>query len=274
MKTYLLTYGDKNFYISKKHLISLANRSNFFDYTISLGPKNLSYEFKKKYANILNNKRGGGYWIWKHHILFNLLRDISDGDIVIYCDAGASINLSEKATKRYFQYISMLKDSDFSNLRMNCEEGFIEKYYTKKEIFEYFDVKTNSKISNSLQLQAGHMFFEKNKESLEYFKEYESLLDKNPDLITDSLEPKKQLKNFKENRHDQSIFSFLSKIRGSLVIQNETEFRVRPEQQYAFPFLSVRSYGHGPKDYVKYILNSKKFTEKTIFFNDPSKNHY
>ena len=55
----------------------------------------------------------------------------------------------------------MLKDSNFSNLRMNCEEGFIEKYYTKKEIFEYFDVKTNSEISNSLQLQAGHMFFEK-----------------------------------------------------------------------------------------------------------------
>ena len=55
MKTYLLTYGDKNFYISKKHLISLANRSNFFDYSISLGPKNLSYEFKK-YTNILSKK--------------------------------------------------------------------------------------------------------------------------------------------------------------------------------------------------------------------------
>lgn len=271
MKKYLLTYGDKNFYISKKHLISLADRSNFFDHSIALGPTNLSYEFKKKYSNILNKNRGGGYWIWKHHIIFNLLKDISDGDVVIYCDAGASINLSKNASKRYFQYITMLKDSNFSNLRMSCEKGFIEKFYTKKEIFEYFDINTNSEISNSLQLQAGHMFFEKSKESLEYFEDYERLLDKNSDLITDNLELKKQIKDFIENRHDQSIFSILSKIRGSLVIENETEFRVRPEQQYDFPFLSVRSYGHGLKDYIKYTLNSKKFTEETIYFNDPNK---
>ena len=72
----------------------------------------------------------------------------------------------------------MLSSSQFSNLRMNCEEGFIEKFYTYKELFRTF-TKPESKVGNSLQLQAGHMFFKKNKESEEYFKEYPKILDYN-----------------------------------------------------------------------------------------------
>ena len=55
----------------------------------------------------------------------------------------------------------MLRDSEFSNLRMECEEGFIEKQYTLMETFEYFNLKPDSDAGNSLQLQAGHMFFKK-----------------------------------------------------------------------------------------------------------------
>jgi len=36
--------------------------------------------------------------------------------------------------------------------------------------------------------------------------------------------------------------------------------------QYEYPFLSVRSHGHGPEDYLKYFLNPKKFTKNTVFF--------
>lgn len=266
MKIYFLTYGDSKFYLSKKHLISLAKRSKNFDFHIALGPKDLDYEFKQKYKNILNANRGGGYWIWKHNIINNLLNEINHNDIVVYCDAGASININPKANKRFSEYISILNDSEFSNLRMECEEGFYEKYYTYKEIFEHFKVNPTSIVGETLQYQAGHMFFKKNKHSSEYFKEYELLLDKKPYLITDNLPKKNQIKKFVENRHDQSIFSILSKTLGAEVIPNETEFRVRPNLQYDYPFLSVRSYGHGPKDYLKYILNPKKFTSETIYF--------
>ena len=63
MKTYFVTYGDNNFRISKNHLIYLAKQSGFFNDSFSFGPKDLSVEFKKKYSEVLNNKRGGGYWI-------------------------------------------------------------------------------------------------------------------------------------------------------------------------------------------------------------------
>lgn len=266
MKTYFLTYGDRNFHLSKKHLLSLAKRSGYFDFHIALGPNDLDYKFKKKYKNILKHRRGGGYWIWKHRIIDNLLREINKGDTIVYCDAGASINITKKAKQRYFEYIAMLNDSDYSNFRMQCEPGFIEKYYTYKETFDYFKIKTNSRIGQSLQFQAGHMMFKKNEHAREFFNEYELFLNENPYLITDNFNQKNQIDNFIENRHDQSIFSMLSKTMGSVFIQNETEFRKRPNSQYDFPFLSVRSYGHGPKDYLRYYTNPNKFTKSTIYF--------
>jgi len=159
-----------------------------------------------------------------------------------------------------------LMDSQFSNLRMQCEQGFIEKNYTYKELFDYFDISQDSQFGNSLQLQAGHMFFKKNRDSKDYFNQYRKILDENIELITDSYNQKNQIDSFIENRHDQSIFSLLSKINGAEVIPNETEFRTRKDLQYKFPFLSVRAYGHGPKDYLKYFLNPKKFTKETIYF--------
>ena len=41
--------------------------------------------------------------------LFNLLRDIPDGDVVIYCDAGASINFNEKLQRDIFSISLCLK---------------------------------------------------------------------------------------------------------------------------------------------------------------------
>ena len=76
MNIYFLTYGDKKFYYSKKHLSYLANESGFFNKVISLGPEDLENDFLEKYSKLLSKKRGGGYWIWKHEIIYTLLKNI------------------------------------------------------------------------------------------------------------------------------------------------------------------------------------------------------
>ena len=37
----------------------------------------------------------------KHHIIENILNEIAPNDILIYCDAGASLNLNHKVLKRF-----------------------------------------------------------------------------------------------------------------------------------------------------------------------------
>ncbi len=268
MKIYFLTYGDNNFYLSKKNLCYLAEESGLFNQVISLGPKDLGKEFKKEFKNVLNKPIGGGYWIWKYKIISELLNQINKNDIVIYCDAGASLNTSPKAIVRFKEYINIISSKDVSQLRMKCEDHFIEKYYTNKKLFDYFKVTTDSKIGTSTQLQAGHQFYKKNDETMSYFDDYSKVVSSDYNLITDFYSSEKQINGFIEHRHDQSIFSILSKMYKAYIIENETEFRTKPSMQYDYPFLSVRSYGHGKRDYFRYFFNRNKFLSKTIYFKD------
>ena len=70
-------------------------------------------------------------------------------------------------------------------LRLETEKQFLEKQYTSKQLFEYFNVNLNSKIANSTQLQAGVLFVKKNEESHDFFNEYRNTLDSDVKLLTD-----------------------------------------------------------------------------------------
>ena len=82
-KILFITYGDKDFDISKKHLLNLAKKSEIFSQCISYSYRDLSSSFKKKYSKILSEKRGGGFWIWKHHIIKESLDLINENDLIV-----------------------------------------------------------------------------------------------------------------------------------------------------------------------------------------------
>ena len=55
--------------------------------------------------------------------------------------------------------------------------------------------------------------------------------------------------------------SVISKKYGGVILENETFFKKNSTSQFNYPFLSVRHYGHGFKDRIKYnYLRYKKNT--------------
>ncbi len=264
-KIYFVTYGTKNFRIAKSHIINLAKYSGFFENTIGLNKSSLSNEFKNKYKDILNMKRGAGYWIWKHEIISNLLSEIKPDDIVVYSDSGSSFNYYAK--KRFYDYVDLLNTSDYGNFRIECESIHKEKDWTTKELFQYFGIEKESRIFSNTQLEATHIMFKNNQHTKDYFEEYKKLLKSDPYLITDKYNSNKQIQGFKENRHDQSIFSLLSKKFGSVTIKNETHFHGDISKQNLYPFLAVRKHGHGIKDTTKFLLNIDDIKNQPVFFN-------
>jgi hypothetical protein len=46
--------------------------------------------FANQNRNILNRKKGAGYWLWKPYILLRELNVARDGDIIIYSDAAVN----------------------------------------------------------------------------------------------------------------------------------------------------------------------------------------
>ena len=105
-KYYFITYGDDKFQTSEKHIIHLAKKFEIFEKCLAFGPNDLDSSFKKEFDEILRLNRGGGYWIWKHHIISKLLEEINSDDVVVYCDSGSSLNYFAK--DRLLEYFNIL----------------------------------------------------------------------------------------------------------------------------------------------------------------------
>jgi hypothetical protein len=262
-KIYFITYGTKDYRLSSKHLIKMAKKASLFEDCINYDFNSLSSDFKSLYQDILSHQKGDGYWVWKHEIIMRTLDEIKDNDLVVYCDAGSSFNFY--ASERFMEYVSMLNNSEFGNFRIETQKQFLEKHFTVKELMDYFQIPMDSTISNSTQFEAGHMIFKKNTHTKNYFQVYKELLTIDPLLITDEYNSLQKEHSFVSSRHDQSIFSLISKKYGSISIENESYFKNNESLQYDAPFLAVRSKKHGPRDHIKYYLNTKKFREPNYF---------
>ena len=73
---------------------------------------------------------------------------------------------------------------------------------------------------------------------MDILKIYSQVLVDNRMLFTDKYN-NKQEEYFKDNRHDQSIFSIIRKLYGSIVISDETY----KNQRYKVPFIATRIRG-------------------------------
>jgi len=216
---HLITYADNKFKNSAIRLYNEAENTNWFNTIEIYEPEKLTHEFKNKYNDILSMKRGGGYWIWKYDIIRQKLNEIQDNDILIYLDAGCTINKGGK--KRFDEYINMLNDEQPI---ISFQMSHREYTYTTKEIFQYFNVLNNDKITKTGQLVNGVLIMKKNKKLISLIDICHKALEYNPLLITDYYNKNPQPKGFKDNRHDQSIFSVVRKMNNPLLIRDETYF--------------------------------------------------
>lgn len=218
---HFITYANHRYERSRQRIIEEAKNFGVFETTTGFTPNDLSDEFKNKFKNILCLSRGAGYWIWKYDIIMRKLNEINEGDYIVYADAGCTIN--KNGIDRFFEYIDMLDKSSYGILSFQMG-GLLEKWYTVKEIFDYFDIGQDHTIRNSGQFVGGILIIKKNDHSRLIFNKFYELLCNNINLITDSYNSFNQSSYFRDNRHDQSALSVIRKIHGSVVIPDETWF--------------------------------------------------
>ena len=182
-------------------------------------------------------------------------------DIIVYCDSGSSFNYHAK--NRFLEYIDMLNLSEFDNFRMESKNTILKNCGQQKR-FSNILMSKDTKVTDTTQLLGGYLLF-KNCDHTKNLLNIFDLLSKDWELITDKYN-NNQIPNFVENRHDQSIWSVLTKKYGGKIIENESYFDENVEKQYQYPFLSVRNYGHGKKDTFKFNLNFKNVKTTPVYF--------
>jgi hypothetical protein len=89
MKIHLVSYATPRFRL-RQILLGISARINHVaDTNTAWNPESLQRAgFESRMADIFLHERGSGFWAWKPFVIDAKLREIPDGDIVLYCDVG------------------------------------------------------------------------------------------------------------------------------------------------------------------------------------------
>lgn len=243
---HFMTYANSVFQTAKERLIEEAAEFNEFKTITGYGPENLPSWVNKNFENILSQRRGGGYWLWRPFIIDSKMKEIEDGEYIVFLDAGCKLNTQGK--ERFNEYINELSKSKYGilSIQMSGNNGAgtlaKEKEWTINEIFQYLNINQNSEIKESGQYLGGVFILKKNKHSMNYVKETIKTILTNPLLITDDYNGTQE-NYFKENRHEQSVTSVLRKVLGSVVVDGDESWMVPfgKGESLKYPFWATRS---------------------------------
>ena len=211
---YFINYASNGFLNSQKEGIRTAKLFGFETYAYS--DLDIDENFKKSNKNILEQKRGSGYWIWKPYIILDMLNKMNNNDFLIYMDSGA--NLIGDPQK----YLDIIDDNGILAFSMVQKTS----KWTKGDCFYEVNKDKDYKFSDENQLQGTYIFFKKCDFSVNFVEKWLSLCT-NENLITDS--PNINMNNlpdFIDHRHDQSIFSLLSYNEGIINIPQIDQYCV------------------------------------------------
>ena len=207
-----ITYGNQAFHLARERIGREAKDMGIFNGTIKLySPDDLTTEFKEKVNDTLGRARGGGYWIWKPYIIHDMLSKLNANDYLVYADAGCTLN--KKAVARLREYIQTISIESHKSIFSMVLNGLPEHHWTTAAVFNHFNIDKNSDIYKSNQVLGGISIYRKSEDSMEFVKAWLNTAMSNPELFTDDYneEAKRENADFKEARHDQSIFSVLIK---------------------------------------------------------------
>jgi hypothetical protein len=206
----LINYAHGGFVESQKMCSQSAMEVGGFDKVIEYRKKDIDPYFLRKNENIFAQKRGAGYWLWKPYFILKTLKEMSDEDILVYCDSGLKF---VDSWDYFFDICNNIKH----NLVLFML-GFENKQWTKRDCFYYMGCDSD-KYAKGMHTAATYQICKKNNFTLNFYSEYldyaqdERIMTDKPNECGNTNHPE-----FNDHRHDQSILSLL-RLRHKIVAQ-------------------------------------------------------
>jgi len=202
-KKYLLIYDDENeqFKNDREQLIHSAQKYDNFEIII-FHKKDIDNEFIDQYKYILDQHRGGGYWLWKPYIINETLKKIKDNDIVFYLDAKYYF------TENFNDLLKPLSTNDFLIWKNKPNEpSYYLKNWCKMDIIQKYNIYGDVFQNNIEACWAGAMVMKKTNQVTSIIEEWLGMCC--CEDITDAPSNIPNSSDFIEHRHDQSLLSIL-----------------------------------------------------------------
>lgn len=214
------SFADSRFSASINRIRKHALQMSIYDDIYVMTETDLTFDFVKKNKDKLRTgSRGYGYWVWKPQVIKQVFDNIAEGDVVHYADVGCWLN--PKGRSRMLEYIDKVEQSFSGLLGFRVPEArppeletfsFLEKTWTKGDLFDYFRVREDPDVYCTEQFIATTFLMRKNKKTERFIEDWKKVWDEGFYLIDDTPSISRNFNGFIEHRHDQSAFSILMKL--------------------------------------------------------------
>lgn len=213
-----VNYSDHNFSTQQNYAAISAITFGKVKSLTLYGPPDIDFTFRVSNKRILDENRGAGLWLWKPYFIFRKLKELKNNEYLLYSDSGAV--LLKPVTL-------LLEELELTGQDLAAFElPLIEKQWTKQVLLD--NLNCNSpKFADSNQRLSSFHFIKKTSWSMDFYKEYldhccvwENISDDYCGVVNSV--------NFIDHRHDQSIFSLLTKIAGLKSMKDPSQLGEHP----------------------------------------------
>ena len=153
-------------------------------------------------------RRGFGYWQWKPFFVCDAIENARKGDMILYVDGRIGVPRETIHWLDKFIYNKFYNGSpDVVAWKMEHPE----QAWTTADVMKRFDVDLDSRHATSGQFAATFFALRVNEKTVELARQWKTFILENPELCRDEPSSLPNHVEFRENRHDQSVFSLLLK---------------------------------------------------------------
>jgi hypothetical protein len=206
----LISFATAEFETSLSLLEASARRHGIRKVRSWLAKELRNTPFYENHRAILDQRRGGGYWLWKPYIIATALAEAAEGDFVAYSDAAVTVI---RPLGPLFELCGdiggiLVFAGHYESLGTQVPQ--LCGSWTKRDCFILMDCDS-SKYHESQMLDASFIVFKKNERSTAFVHAWLELCT-DARILTDLPNTcgRGNLPGFVEHRHDQSVLSLLA----------------------------------------------------------------
>jgi hypothetical protein len=164
---YLVSYaaGNEVFYQNQHALVQSAlNRG--VDFFLNYRPSLIDQDFYEQNKEVLNEKAGAGYWLWKPYVILKTLEHMPENAVLVYADTGVIFTSSLMPV--------IQKTEKYDAIFYACEPEIFKplKESTDTQVAVETGVSDMPEYQNFPQLWAGFMIFKNTNNSREFVKKW------------------------------------------------------------------------------------------------------
>lgn len=222
-----ISFGSSNLRWSLLRFRLQVAFSGAFESSRVLTEKDLDPTFSLRHSDILRpGIRGFGFWIWKPQLIVQLMTGLPRGQLVAYLDLGCHVLRTPgfdwttlyQLCVRSPTEIVVFQDCGKSG---QARDKSLERVWTKGDLLDFLNVRNDPSVTGSPQIAATSFVFLAGEKSETFFREWLAIAEARRSNIDDTVSNSPNFPDFQEHRFDQSIFSVLSKIRGSSTLPQD-----------------------------------------------------